>query len=47
MTSRLAIILALLIAGFFSLDAYVFEWGAGVFLLKKLMDLITYIAFWR
>ena len=47
MTTRLALILAGLIAGFFALDAYVLHWGAGVFLLKRLLDLISYIAIWR
>lgn len=47
MTTRLALILAFLIIGFFVLDAYVLHRDAGVFLAKKGLELITYIAFWR
>jgi len=47
MTTRLAFILALLIAAFFVLDHFVLHWNAGVFLGKEMLDLINYIAFWR
>lgn len=47
MTTRLAIIIALLIAGFFVLDHYVLHLNAGVFLAKKGIELINYIAIWR
>ncbi|WP_196778357.1 hypothetical protein [Thalassorhabdomicrobium marinisediminis] len=47
MTTRLALILILLIAGFFVLDHYVLGLNADVFLGKKALDLINYLAFWR
>ena len=47
MTTQLAIIFAILIAGFFMLDHYVLHLNAGIFLAKKGVDLINYIAFWR
>ncbi len=47
MTTKLTIILALLIAGFFVLDHYVLHLNAFVFLAKKGIDLINYVAIWR
>lgn len=47
MTTRLAVILFLFIAAFFVLDHYVLHLNAGVFLIKKMVQLISYIAFWR
>jgi len=47
MTTRLSLILALLIVGFFVLDHYVLHLDAGVFLAKKGIELINYIAIWR
>lgn len=47
MTNRIAVWLALLIIGFFVLDHYVLGLDAGVFLARKFMELIEYLAFWR
>jgi len=47
MTNQIAIGLALLIVGFFVLDAYVLHLDAGVFLARKGLDLIEYLAIWR
>ena len=47
MTTRLAFIIALLVAGYFVLDHYVLHLNAGVFLAKKGIELINYIAIWR
>jgi hypothetical protein len=47
MTTRLTLILALLIAAFFALDHFVLNWNSGVFLGKKMLELINYLAFWR
>lgn len=47
MTTKLTLILALLIAGFFALDHYVLHLNAAVFLAKKGIELINYIAIWR
>ncbi|MBT8411949.1 MAG: hypothetical protein KJP02_09150 [Octadecabacter sp.] len=47
MTTRLALVLALLIAAFFVLDHFALHWNAGLFLGKKMLELINYLAFWR
>jgi hypothetical protein len=47
MTNRLAIWLVLLLAAFVALDHFVLGWGAPVYLGRKFMELIQYIAFWR
>jgi len=47
MTTRLAFIIAALIIGFFALDHYVLHLNAGLFLGKKGLELIEYMAFWR
>lgn len=47
MTTKLALILMLLILGFFALDHYVLHLNAAVFLGKKGVELINYLAIWR
>ena len=47
MTNTIALIFAILICAFVALDHYVLEWGAVLFLFRKLLVLIEYIAFWR
>ncbi|MCW1950401.1 MAG: hypothetical protein KIH44_003420 [Octadecabacter sp.] len=47
MTTRLAFILFALIIAFFVLDHYALHLNAGVFLGKKLVNLMGWIAFWR
>jgi len=47
MTTRLALIIMACIIGFFVLDHYVLGLEAGVFLAKKGIDLINYLAIWR
>lgn len=47
MTTKLALILAALILGFFALDHFVLHLGAPLFLARKLADLVEWIAFWR
>lgn len=47
MTTRLAFILMFLIVGFFVLDHYVLHLDALVFIARKGIDLLQYIAFWR
>lgn len=47
MTTRLTFILSALIIGFFVLDHYVLHLDALVFLSKKGLVFIEYIAFWR
>jgi len=47
MSDRGALILAGLILGALVLDLAVLHSGATLFLLKKLADLVEYLAFWR
>ncbi len=47
MTTRFAFILFALIAAFFVLDTYVLNLNAGVFLGKKILNLMNWIAIWR
>ncbi|MEJ6508943.1 MAG: hypothetical protein QNK87_10520 [Octadecabacter sp.] len=47
MTTKLTLILAILIGGFFVLDHYVLHLNAFVFLAKKLIELMNYMAIWR
>jgi hypothetical protein len=47
MTNTVAIWLGVLIVGFFLLDQFVLDLGAGLFLAKRGLDLIEYLAFWR
>jgi hypothetical protein len=46
-TTRIALFLAALIAGFFLLDHFVFHLGAFLFLAQKFADLTEWVAFWR
>lgn len=47
MTNTIAIWLALLIVGFFALDYFVLHLDAATIALRKVIDLIGVIAFWR
>lgn len=47
MTTPLAFILMALIVGFFMLDHYVLDLNAALFLGKKFLALINYLAIWR
>lgn len=47
MTNRLALWLGALIIAFFVLDHFVFGWGAGLFLGRRFLDLIDWVAVWR
>ena len=47
MTNRLALWLGLLIVGVFALDALVLHWGASTAVMRLLIDLIRWLAFWR
>ncbi len=46
MTNRLAIILGAVVLFALALNFY-FGWEHHIFLARKLMDLIEYLAFWR
>lgn len=47
MTNTLAILLGLFIVGGICADVFLFESENIVFLVKKLADLIEWMAFWR
>ncbi|MEZ5731324.1 MAG: hypothetical protein R3D97_03250 [Paracoccaceae bacterium] len=47
MTNRIAIALAILIAAFFVADHYWLHLDAALFLARRLLDFIEYLAFWR
>ena len=47
MTNALALWIVALIIGFFVLDAVFLHLGAPVFLARKGLDLLDYLAFWR
>ena len=47
MTNRIAIVLVLLILAGMAYDAQRNDLHATIFVLRKLMDLIEYLAFWR
>ena len=46
MTTRLALILAACIVGFFALDL-VMDGGWTLFLAKRFVDLVDWLTFWR
>jgi len=47
MTNSLALWLFGLILGFFLLDAFVLHWDTHYILMRKFIDLLTWLAFWR
>jgi hypothetical protein len=47
MTNKLAIWLALIIAALLAVDYSRYDWANTVFLIRKLIDLIEWMAFWR
>jgi len=46
-TNSLAIFLALVVAGAFALDYFLWDTANTVYLGRKFLELITWIAFWR
>ena len=47
MTNTLSLWLGALILGFFALDFLRFDWEMSLFLARKMLDFIEYLAFWR
>ena len=47
MSNRTNLVMGGLILGLIALDLVVLRSGATVFLLKKLLDLVEYLSFWR
>ncbi len=47
MTNKLALIIGLLIIGLLAFDYYQYDWANTVFLARKFVALIEWMAFWR
>ncbi|MDF0601444.1 hypothetical protein P1J78_11930 [Psychromarinibacter sp. C21-152] len=47
MTNRIAIGLALLILGFVAYDAAAMDWSMSVYLGRKGLEFVEWLAFWR
>lgn len=47
MTNSISIWLGLLILGFLGVDYFYLDWQMSIFLGRKLLAMIEYIAFWR
>ncbi len=47
MTDRIALYLGVMIALFFAVDWYLWDWANTLFLARKLAALIEWVAFWR
>ncbi|MEJ6401676.1 hypothetical protein [Yoonia sp. 2307UL14-13] len=47
MTNTIAICLGILILGLIAADIFLIEFDTITFLMRKLGDLIEYLAFWR
>ncbi len=47
MTNSISIWLALLVFAFFGVDFYFYDWQLSVYLGRKMLDMIEYMAFWR
>ena len=47
MTNRIALALALLIAMFFVADHFWLRLDAGLFLARKFIEFVDFLAFWR
>ena len=47
MTNSIAIFLALVLAAFFAFDGLQQDWEMTQFIMRKLMGVIEYLAFWR
>ncbi|WP_435704699.1 hypothetical protein [Yoonia sp.] len=47
MTNTIAIWLAVLIIVLLGIDYVLYDWASTIFLLRKFLDLIGWVAFWR
>ncbi len=47
MTNTISIWLGLLIVAALGVDAVMFDWAFTVYLGRKILELIEYLAFWR
>jgi len=47
MTNTIAIWLGLILIVVFGIDGFVYDWTFTIAFMKKLVELIAYLAFWR
>ena len=47
MTNTIAIWLGLILIVVFGIDGFVYDWSFTVIFMKKFLELITFLAFWR
>ena len=47
MTNGITLFLVLLIGGGIAADAFLNDWTASLFLARKFVDFIQWVAFWR
>ena len=47
MTNTIAVWLVLLIAAALAVDYWLYDWANAIFLSRKLIELIEWLAFWR
>ena len=47
MTNKLALIIGLIIVSIFAADLFYFGWNLHLFLGRKMVEFIEYLAFWR
>lgn len=47
MTNRIALVLALAVVGVFATDAWAFDGALSVFLGRKGLEFLEWMAFWR
>ncbi|KQI68621.1 glyceraldehyde-3-phosphate dehydrogenase [Loktanella sp. 3ANDIMAR09] len=47
MTNAVAVGILIAIAAFFALDHFVLQWDAPLFVARKFVELLQWLAFWR
>lgn len=47
MTNRIALVLAAMVIALFAADLLIFHWGLHLFLGRKFVGLVEYLAIWR
>jgi hypothetical protein len=47
MTNTLAIWIMIVLAGCIAVDAVLFDWSGAMFLARKFLDVLRWMAFWR
>jgi hypothetical protein len=47
MTNKIAIWIGVIVLGLLSLDFFLYDWAGTIFLLRRGVDLVEWMAFWR